>query len=593
MDLIPIVVGVTGHRNTVDKDKAELKNYVAASLDEVRSLCKSQAKGGQDTPIVMLNGFAQGADMLCAEVAFDMGIDVYAVLPCAKEKYLESFDNEADKSKLLPYLERAKRVILAPDMEQNRTWMQENGGIDDASYEYRQLGIYIAEHSHVLIALWDGKPPKTQFGCGTAEVVGFALGHRYMNREHLFSPAAVNDSAVIWIKSRRQGDGSAPDVSKRWVSCGSGNGASEAGKAAPYAFSADPPDSLREIVAKTVKYNERPFTLPENAVKLWDAPQELDAYRDLLRYHYAKADDRSYRGNQTKYTLFLQLLAILAALVAFTFLIYDDASLPYMIFPCTFLIAAIVVLDLIGKKKAYHGDYIDFRAFAEALRIQFYLSVCVNETPITESVCGLYAWAQKMEFAWIEKALRSLAVLYPAEKISIDPSRAVEMWIGTHEKPTGQLKYHRDKIGKNAAMAKRYEALSNCMLGVTLALYAAILILEIVSYACGGAGKEFFWNGNLAGEFSWRNFGGILLGSVAAASLLFSSFWGKLSYDRKASDNEKMGKFYAAAYERWQAVKDRPQEERKAFLKEIAREEIVENGIWYSYVNENRLEIDV
>lgn len=84
-----------------------------------------------------------------------------------------------------------------------------------------------------------------------------------------------------------------------------------------------------------------------------------------------------------------------------------------------------------------------------------------------------------------------------------------------------------------------------------------------------------------------------MLGTEAATSLLFSSYWGKLSYDRKASDNDKMGKFYAAAYERWQEVKHRPKEERELFLKEIAREEIVENGIWYSYVNENRMEIEI
>ena len=37
----------------------------------------------------MLNAFAQGADMLCAEVAFGMGIAVYAVLPCSEEKYIK------------------------------------------------------------------------------------------------------------------------------------------------------------------------------------------------------------------------------------------------------------------------------------------------------------------------------------------------------------------------------------------------------------------------------------------------------------------------------------------------------------------------
>ena len=80
-DRIPIIVGVTGHRNIVDEDKPAIKAQVIESLKEIQNLCKAEKKGGEDTPVIMLNAFAQGADMLCAEAAFDLGIEVYAVLP--------------------------------------------------------------------------------------------------------------------------------------------------------------------------------------------------------------------------------------------------------------------------------------------------------------------------------------------------------------------------------------------------------------------------------------------------------------------------------------------------------------------------------
>ncbi len=592
---IPIVVGVTGHRNVVEEDKPALKKEVLGALKELQILCKSQKKGGEDTPLVLLGGFAEGADMLCAEAAFELGIDVYAILPREEEKYLESFESEADRAKLHEYLTKCKRVFLAPDMEENGAWLQSRG-VDKESYEYRQLGIYIAEHSHVVLALWDGKQPKSAYGCGTAEVVEFALEHKYLNREHLFSPGAVSDSAVLWVKARRQGD-DLSDIQTRWLTSdlfeGSGENAQASGAqggAQKYTISREPPAHLLAMLEKTANYNQAPFSGED---PLWGAPQELDDYRKSLGYHYAKANFLSYRGNQAKYTLFLRLLALLSALVALTFLVYDDASLSFMIFPCTVLIAAVVVLQIVGEKKAYHRAYIDLRAFAEALRIQFYLSVATDEVPVRDSVCELYSWAQRVEFVWIDKALRALAVLSPAKHLQISPSEAVETWIGLSDEPKGQLKYHRQKIKKNAAMAKKYDRFSSLMLGATLVLYAAILILEICSCIFGAAGLPFFWDGALFGDFSWRSLGAVLLGTVAAASLLFSSYWGKLSYGRRASDNEKMGKFYAAAYARWQDMKDRPKEEQALFLKEIAREEIVENGIWYSYVNENRLEIDL
>ena len=53
-----------------------------------------------------------------------------------------------------------------------------------------------------------------------------------------------------------------------------------------------------------------------------------------------------------------------------------------------------------------------------------------------------------------------------------------------------------------------------------------------------------------------------------------------------------MSKFYASACARWNEVKNHSMEIER-FVKEIAREEIVENGIWCSYVNENGLEISV
>ena len=54
-----------------------------------------------------------------------------------------------------------------------------------------------------------------------------------------------------------------------------------------------------------------------------------------------------------------------------------------------------------------------------------------------------------------------------------------------------------------------------------------------------------------------------------------------------------MSMFYASAYARWSEAKARPAEEIAKFVKEIAREEIVENGIWCSYVKDNSPEINL
>ena len=586
---IPVVVGVTGHRNIVEEDKPAIKAQVIESLKEIQSLCKG--KGGADTPVIMLNAFAQGSDMLCAEAAFELGIDVYAVLPCKLEKYIESFDDEQAKSKLNGELSKCKRQFVAPDTEKNKEWIKETENIDDESYEYRQLGIYIAEHSHILIALWDGKPPKVKFGCGTVEVIKFTLEDDFLDKDRLFKPGMINNSAVVWIKARRQGDGDEADVKRKWlISKLAEDDCKEVYD--DYCISDEPPAFLKDMIERTASYNAQSVEVPDGAVKLWKDVDVLDGYRKNLRYHYAKADRLSYDVNQKKYNIFVLLLAIIGTVVACTFLIYDDAGLPFMIFPCTVAIGLIIWLTVYGNGKAYQKNYIQYRAMAEALRIQFYMSVCLGGDDVS-NVCGLYSWSQKTEMIWIEKAIQALAVISETDKLSIDATEVIEVWIGNSGKPKGQLKYHTEKKAANRRQAQKYERLSKFAQLATIGIYFLIFAAEIAACIFKACKTDWFWEGNIFAGISWRSFAAIVLGIVTAASLLFSSYWGKLSFDRKADDNEKMSKFYASAYSRWQEVKKYGGEETEKFVKEVAREEIVENGIWCSYVNENRLEINI
>ncbi|MDE7264721.1 MAG: DUF4231 domain-containing protein [Clostridia bacterium] len=587
---IPVIVGVTGHRNIVEEDKPAIKAQVMESLKEIQNLCRGKKKGEEDTPVIMLNAFAQGADMLCAEAAFELGIDVYAVLPCERDKYINSFDNMADRGKLDGYLAKTKRWFVSPDIEKNKAWIKKISNISDDSYEYRQLGIYIAEHSHILIALWDGKPPKAEYGCGTVEVIDFAVEHKFLDKDKLFKPGMINDSAVVWIKSRRQGDGTDADICRKWLIS---NLAGDKGEAyGKYVILDNPPASLQNIIFKTVAYNAEKSDFPQESVKLWKNADELDDYRKNLRSHYIKANELSYDKNQKKYNLFILLLAIIGTVVACTFLIYDDASLPYMIFPCTVAIALIIWLIVYGKKKAYHKKYVEYRALAEALRIQFYMSMCLTEKPVVANVCDLYAWSQKVDMIWIDKAIQALGVISESERMKINTTQVIDAWIGNNKNPTGQLRYHNDKKATNKQKAKTFENLSKVFQVATVCIYIAIFAVEVVACVLKICKIDWFWEGTFFGKISYRNFAAIILGTVTAGSLLASSFWGKLSYGRKYDDNEKMSKFYASAFERWNAVKNHNSEIER-FVKEIAREEIVENGIWCSYVGENGLEINI
>ena len=71
---IPLTIGVTGHLNPREADLELLRKSVKEELLQIRARCPH-------SPVIMLNALACGADLLCAEVAEELGIPLRAVLP--------------------------------------------------------------------------------------------------------------------------------------------------------------------------------------------------------------------------------------------------------------------------------------------------------------------------------------------------------------------------------------------------------------------------------------------------------------------------------------------------------------------------------
>src|SRR5712691_5323480 len=86
---VPIVLGVTGHRDMREADVPRLRQAVA-------SIFEGFVWRYRHTPLVLLSSLAQGADQLCAAVALEKGLQVIAPLPFPAAVYRQSssFDND-------------------------------------------------------------------------------------------------------------------------------------------------------------------------------------------------------------------------------------------------------------------------------------------------------------------------------------------------------------------------------------------------------------------------------------------------------------------------------------------------------------------
>ncbi len=516
---IPIVVGVTGHRNLRPGDIPALQKQVKNALRDIKEKCPH-------TPLVMLNSLAAGADVLCARVAVEMGISLWAALPMEEADYRRDFSPEED-AVFTELLGKAEKVFVAPNTETQRP------GRD---FYYRQAGIYVASHSHVLLALWDGAPGK-EGGCGTAEAVDFAL------KEHFESGNLLRGfaSGAVWhIVAPRAG------AEDRIIeSC----------------LLESTPGSLREVLQKTDEFNKAAKSFkPGEGYDILPAAC-MDNQLETMQRLYTLADGMSLKRQKRSLWSFGLFAAFSVALVML-YLIYDEAGMRI----CLPLYGAVVGLyalcyRLVGSRNL--ECYVQYRSLAEAMRIRMYLYAAGCETTAFDG----FTWTQRQDALWISKGVQALCVGEKPEKTDMDGVKTA--WLD------GQLDYHRRALEKDGRKLSKQSRITKAMLGATLVMWVLVSILEWAFPI--PAGREIL-------TLPVRNWMAILWGSLSAVTVFTASYYGKLSLARKCTDHGKMAALFEKASEYFDACPER----RCELFMALAREELIENGNWVSYCLENK-----
>lgn len=143
----PFVFGVSGHRDLVASDLPELKRQVQKIFDHYR---RTYPKAS----FRLLTPLADGADRVAAEVALDSGIELHVPIPMALQEYERDFTTAES-------LEEFRRLLRAAQSQWEVTDnSQEPASSSDGpsrAKKYAAVGDYIAQKSHVLILLWDGR----------------------------------------------------------------------------------------------------------------------------------------------------------------------------------------------------------------------------------------------------------------------------------------------------------------------------------------------------------------------------------------------------------------------------------------------------
>ncbi len=276
---------------------------------------------------------------------------------------------------------------------------------------------------------------------------------------------------------------------------------------------------------------------------------------------YGVADSLSIK-NGKKHRYILLLLSIGGTILTLMFLLYDELEFYGLIIACGVMVLCLLLLNFLTDKLDCHRKYLQYRILAEALRLQYFLSLALVETRVVD----ILPWSLRKGIGWIEEILKSLPQTKIKNKHSI-----LQCWI------IDQRKYHERALAKTEIKNYRDKTISKMTTIITIGIYFVALIFEL-----------FVFNNEVVNINIIRMILKILLGTMSAITLFLGSYYGKMSLSNAIEDHKRMIELYKKAQE--DVVVSGESEE---LILSLAREFLNENSAWYSYQQKNRANIVV
>lgn len=473
----PLVVGVTGHRDLVPAEVPGIRARVREFLTHLNGEYP-------DRDLVVLTPLAEGADRLVAEEALALGLPVTVALPMPRALYAQDFATAESRSHFDRLCAAATDLFELPLTAGNTPGSVEGHGPNRAR-QYAQLGVFLSAHCHVLLALWDGRE-STEIG-GTAQVVRFHQDDvmpGYAPRSAASRLTLVDDESdlVFHVVCSRDRPGHTPAPGLEPLDC------------AWYTRDdAEPrtrelPAKYRQIFDRTAEFNADvhrhvdaikdggyPLLARELAPGLPPGLRDIDELyiaSDWLAVHFQK---------RTLWTL--RAVHALILLIGVVYITYTDLSADRpLLFALVALMVTAVLVGVVASRGEWHRKYLDYRALAEGLRVQFYWAAAgVTSGNVTKFAHDNFLQMQDPDLGWIRNVMRVAGtecdVAPNADCAGVEFS--IREWIG--DKQSGQFGYFRRKTAERIAQRRATEALSS--IGLVASLAALVLLLVVDSAA--------------------------------------------------------------------------------------------------------------
>lgn len=484
---IPLLVGVVGHRDLMPDE-------VPAIRDAAEQLLRALRNAQPDVPIKLLSAQAEGADLVVADVAHELGIDIIALLPFAEAECRADLTSDAARAAFDRAMTGAEKLELTPAMGTNSGNPARSGEARDRQFE--RAGNLIAQHCSLLIAIWDGL--ETEHRAGTARTIELRRGRTAaVDEGPLGQPDSLFQSAdndlMYEIRCSRLGNSTAAPGNAGvrvigFVTGGTRLGSIERGIpsvfATLFARTADFNRDASEYGAKVSEHG-RPL-ITDLAFPASDALLYLNRLfttADWLAVHFGRCFRRALT---MRFSLWALMAYLLLAFKGSPDGVYGFAA-----------IAAVMLVFTLGwllafwaRRRSWDRRYLDYRALAEGLRVDFYWELSGVRAQFDDAFAHeSFLQKQGAQIEWMRAAMRAVnlrCALYPRAAMPCGFEHALSAWVGDPDPASGsgQLSYYRMRtvtLEHHLAVAEhisRAMLIGGLLLAVILGVDAALRLFD-------------------------------------------------------------------------------------------------------------------
>jgi hypothetical protein len=541
---VPLTVGVTGHRDLFDQDVPEVRQRLESIFKQLHSDYPA-------TPVRLLSALAEGADRLAAQAALSIGVQLTVCLPMPRGEYEKDFVTAESKEEFSKLLQSSNSPPAEPGAH---VGIAVQGCERDLCYE--RAGAFIVRHSHILIAVWDGKDP--MLVGGTAAVVNFKLNGLPQKYAPERGPLDAPDvGPVFHIPARRQREG---QTSQAYADFWKGLYRHDEPGNRAYHLLLPPDGSVNDYEVRLAKINEF------NSATRFCSLSALEASRqemfprllpeDTVLSKYCAADVLAQRF-QRRHHWATRMIYGCAVGMAATFSLYHTFLPDWRILLLYLLVFVVMVATFaIQSLQGYDERFLDCRALAEGLRVQLFWQLA----GLTGNVAHSYLRKQSEAIEWIRDSLRAIALVPAAgEHALVDENERKDLikkhWI-SHQLNYFERASHRD--------ARRVSSISL----TSYVLYAIGLVVAIFATcvtAKSGVRRE------------QRELMILLMGLPPAVAALYQGYSEHMSFKDHAMEYERMKLLYSRADKLSSTLTF---DEFQKLVEDLGKEALLENGDW-------------